>query len=149
LRTVRRALPRALATGLIVCATGTALAACGKAHDLSTEQLSRVVEQNRPALKTCYDDALEKHPYTQDMHMSAILHIATSGQVASIKFEGGSGLPGMQDCLRTQIKAWQFPKAQDETATSLPLVFHPEVVKKLPPGSITLEDLLKQEHAGK
>ena len=146
---MRHAALRTRAAGLIASLTCAALFACGKVHDLSTEQLSRVVEQNRPALKTCYDDALEQHPYKQDMHMDAILHIAPSGQVASVDFQGGSGLPGMQDCLRKQIKAWQFPQAPDETATSLPLVFHPEVVKKLPPGMTTLGDLLKQEHAGK
>jgi hypothetical protein len=125
-----------------------ALAACGKSHDLSTEQLSRVVTAGRPALKVCYDDALEKFPFKGEMRMDAILHIAPNGQVKSVELEGGKGLPGMQDCLRAQITRWQFPQAREETATSLPLVFKPEVVKTQP-DLHTLEDLLKNTQAGK
>jgi hypothetical protein len=122
------------------------LAACGKDRDLSTEQLSRVVEANRPALKVCYDAALEKYPTKREMHFDAVLHIAPSGQVTSVELPEQSGLPGMQDCLRAAIMRWQFPKAQAETATSLPLVFRPEVVKSQP-SMDTLHELLQKKNA--
>jgi hypothetical protein len=120
------------------------LGACGRSHDLSTEQLSRVVEANRPALKVCYDAALEKFPSKQEMHFDAILHIAPSGRVTSVEMPEGSGLPGMQDCLRAAIMQWRFPQAQAETATSLPLVFRPEVVKTQPTMD-TLKDMLQKK----
>jgi hypothetical protein len=125
----------------VACACG-ALAACGKSHDLSTDQLSRVIDAHRPELKVCYDAALAKYPLNQDIHMQAILDIAPSGQVKSVELEKGTGLPGMQDCVRAQIVTWQFPPAPDPTATSLPLVFKPEVVNTAP-GLKTLEDVLK------
>ena len=125
------------------------LAACGQGHDLSTEQLSRVVEANRPALKVCFDAALDKFPTKQEMHFDAILHIAPSGQVTSVEMPQGAGLPGMQDCLRAAIMRWRFPKAQAETATTMPLVFRPEVVRTQP-SMDTLKDLLqKQQQDGK
>jgi hypothetical protein len=130
-------------------AVGALLVACGQGHDLSTEQLARVVEANRPALKVCFDTALDKFPTKQEMHFDAILHIAPSGRVTSVEMPKGAGLPGMQDCLRAAIMRWQFPKAQAETATSLPLVFRPEVVKTQP-SMDTLKDLLqKQQQDGK
>jgi len=103
------------------------LACSSRPRDLSTAQLSAAVEAQRPALKQCYDQALEQSPYKQDMHMEAVIEIAPSGRVSSVSLRGGSGLPGMNDCLRAAIKQWQFPSAEDSTATSLPLVFHPEV----------------------
>ncbi|MFI5306341.1 MAG: AgmX/PglI C-terminal domain-containing protein [Polyangiales bacterium] len=104
------------------------LAACSsRASDLSTAELSAVVDAQRPALKQCYDHALERSPYKQDMRMDAIIEIAASGRVTSVALHGAGGLPGMNDCLRAAIKRWQFPRAKASTATSLPLVFHPDV----------------------
>jgi hypothetical protein len=139
---------RSSSRGVRALAVLLALAGCGKSHDLSTEQLSRVVAAGRPALKVCYDDALEKFPFKAEMRMDAILHIAPNGHVKSVDLEGGKGLPGMQDCLRAQIKGWQFPQAGEETATRLPLVFKPEVVKTHP-DLHTLEELLKKTQAEK
>ena len=105
------------------------LVACGgEPRDLSTAQLARVVEAQQPTLKVCYDAALEKHPYKQEMRLDATIEIAPSGRVASVELEGGGGLPGMADCLRKAIKGWQFPRAKDATETSLPLIFKPEIV---------------------
>jgi hypothetical protein len=104
------------------------LAACSsRADDLSTAELSAVVDAQRSALEQCYERALEQSPYKQEMRMDAIIEIAPSGRVTSVSLHGGGGLPGMNDCLRAAIEQWQFPHAKDSTATSLPLVFHPEV----------------------
>jgi hypothetical protein len=115
----------------------------GKPNDLSTEQLSRVVEAQRPGLKRCYDTALEANPYKQEMRMQAVIHVAASGRVSSVKLQGGGGLPGMADCIRTAIRAWQFPSAKDPTDTSLPLIFHPEIAPPQP-NLDTLRQALQQ-----
>lgn len=127
--------------GALVCA----LWACGggEVQDLSTEQLSRVVEQQRPGLKRCYDAALEKHPYKQQMELEAIIHIEPSGKVDSVEIEGSGGLPGMSACLRSAIGAWRFPQARDATHTSLPLVFKPEV-RPAGPTLDTVQQALRQ-----
>jgi hypothetical protein len=118
------------------------LAACNAGrHDLSTEQLARAVDAQRPALKRCYDAALEQHPYKQEMRIEAIIHIAPSGKVSAVELEGGGGLPGMNACLRQAILTWTFPRAEDPTDTSLPLIFKPEVVKQQQPGNL---DAIKQ-----
>jgi hypothetical protein len=112
-------------------------------QDLSTEQLSRVVEAQQPGLKRCYDAALEKHPYKQQMQLQAIIHIEPSGEVDSVEIEGTGGLPGMSACLRKAIGAWRFPKARDATHTSLPLVFKPEV-RPSGPTLETVQEALRQ-----
>ena len=105
---------------------------CGaKPQDLSTEQLTRVVDDNQPSLKACYDAALESHPYKREMRMRAVIEVEPSGKVASVKLDEG-GLPGMPKCIEAAIAAWKFPKAPDATHAELPIVFQPEVVKQEP-----------------
>lgn len=106
-----------------------ALAACGGgARDLSTEELNAVVERERPSLKTCYDAALEKHPYREVLRLNAVIRVAPDGSVSAVELDE-EGLPGMGDCLRKAIGGWAFPKAEAPTSTSLPLIFRPEVGK--------------------
>lgn len=120
-----------------------ACAACGrKPQDLTTAQLSRVVDAERPTLKTCYDAALKEHPYQQEMRMQAVIHIWPDGRVSGVELEGGGGLPGMAECLRRNIGQWRFPAARDATHTSLPLIFRPEIVPQ-PPTLPPLGEILK------
>jgi hypothetical protein len=105
-------------------------AACGpKPQDLSTEQLSRVVDDNRPSLKACYDAALEAHPYKREMRMRAVIEVEPSGKVKKVELDEG-GLPGMPKCIEAAITKWKFPEAPDPTQAELPIVFQPEVVKQ-------------------
>jgi len=124
-------------------ALASATAACGKPQDLSTEQLSAVVAAERPSLKQCYDTALAKTPYKEEIRLQAVIHVQPSGGVSGVELEGGGGLPGMSDCIRTAIARWHFPRAKDPTDTSLPLIFKPEVA---PPQATApvIEELRRQ-----
>ena len=126
-----RAIARALAAAWLLGACG------GEPRDLSTAQLAAVVEARRPTLKACYDAALERHPYTQEMRLDAVIEIAPSGRVRSVELEGGGGLPGMAACIRKAIGSWEFPRAEDPTHTSLPVIFKPEIK----PAGPTLDDV--------
>ena len=125
----------ALASGAPACG--------GKPQDLSTEQLSAVVAAERPSLKQCYDTALAQTPYKEEIRMQAVIHIQPSGGVSGIELEGGGGLPGMSDCIRTAIGRWRFPRAKDPTNTSLPLIFKPEVASPQPTAPL-LDEVRKQ-----
>ncbi len=106
------------------------VAACaGETQDLSADQLSHVVEQNQPALKLCYDAALERNPYKYEVRIQAAIHIDASGRVSAVELDQ-DGLPGMGKCLRETITSWVFPSAPDATHTGLPIIFQPKVVKK-------------------
>jgi hypothetical protein len=116
----------------------------GEVQDLSTAQLSAVVEAQQPTLKSCYDQALEKTPYKHAMELQAIIQIEPSGEVESVQIEGTGGLPGMGPCLRDAIQKWRFPKARDATHTSLPLHFKPEI-KREGPNLDDLQDALRKQ----
>jgi hypothetical protein len=117
--------------------------ACRKPQDLSTEQLAAAVDAQRPSLKQCYDSALSKTPYKQEMRMQAVIHVQPSGAVSGVELTGGGGLPGMSDCIRAAIGRWRFPKAKDATDTSLPLIFKPEPAPPTPTAPL-IEELRKQ-----
>jgi hypothetical protein len=103
------------------------LCACEGADDgLTVEQLTRVVAEQRPSLKTCYDAALEQTPYKHEVRMNAVIHIEPSGKVLEVELDEG-GLAGMAACVREAILAWTFPAAESETHTSLPIIFKPEL----------------------
>ena len=109
---------------------GALLTGCAsEAQDLSTEQLSKVVAANRDSLQGCYQAALERTPYKSEVRMTANIFIQPSGAVRKVEVDK-DGLKGMPECIEQAIAKWVFPKAPDETATTLPLVFNPEVVKQ-------------------
>jgi hypothetical protein len=139
--------PIASSRALLLLGIGLALAgmspACAKPQDLSTEQLSAVVDAQRPSLKQCYDTALAQTPYTQEIRMQAMIDVQPSGKVSGVELEGGGGLPGMTECIRTAIAHWRFPKAKDPTSTSLPLIFKPEVAPPQPTAPL-IEELRRQ-----
>ena len=124
---------------------GVALAACRPepVHDLSSAQLSSVVQVHQPALHACYEIALTKNPYRQEMRMDAVLDIAPDGRVLSVALEGGGGLPGLNTCITDEIKGWRFPKAKDPTATKLPLIFRPEVKQQRGPDIEAFKNLMR------
>jgi hypothetical protein len=122
---------------LALCA---GLAACGgEPADLSTEQLAKVVAAKQPTLKVCYDAELERAPSSVTLQFDATIHIAPSGRVSSVAFDPGAAPPPLLTCLRKAISTWTFPRAEDPTHTSLPLIFKPEVV----PSGPNLDDVQK------
>ncbi|MDH5670712.1 MAG: AgmX/PglI C-terminal domain-containing protein [Myxococcales bacterium] len=113
-------LRRALSASLLL------LHACSAGADLSTEQLSAVVEAQQPGLQRCYQDALDDHPLKEVVEMSALIRIAPNGAVESVSLDGKGLLPGLEACVEKTITGWKFPTAGRPTDTSLPLVFRPE-----------------------
>jgi hypothetical protein len=129
--------------GVCLALLSMASACGGKPQDLSTEQLSAVVEAQRPSLKQCYDTALAQTPYKEEIHMQAVIHVQPSGGVSGVELQGGGGLPGMSDCIRTAIGRWHFARAKDPTHTSLPLIFKPEPASPQPTAPL-IEEVRKQ-----
>ena len=126
-----RARERGAARSIAPCMLGLLVACSGAPRDLSEAQLSAVVAREQPGLERCYRSALETHPYEQAINMEALIAIAPSGAVTSVELKGGGGLPGMSPCLVASIRSWKFPTAKDETATSLPIIFRPEVKQQV------------------
>ena len=93
--------------------------------DLDNAQLEAVIAEQRPSIQVCYQDALDREPYENEVRMQATLHVRNSGEVAQVQL-GEGGLPGMRPCLEQAIMKWRFPEAGDDTHASLPIIFQPE-----------------------
>lgn len=107
----------------------------GEPEDLSTEQLSMVINGRRPQLQECYETALADNPSRKEVRMHAAIHIKPSGEVYKVEIDEGGALPGMVKCLEQAIVGWKFPTVPDETHASLPLIFRPESTDGKPSGS--------------
>ena len=120
--------PLGIATWAVAAAW---LAACPaeEGRDLSTAELSRVVDAHRPTLEPCYQAALDRNPYKHEIRIQAVIHIEPSGKVGKVELDQG-GLAGMGPCIQRTIESWPFPQAEVPTKTELPIIFKPEILKK-------------------
>jgi hypothetical protein len=93
--------------------------------------MSVVVAEQQESLQSCYQDGLDRTPYEQEFKLQAKLRIRPNGSVSEVQLDQ-QGLSGLGKCIEQTIRTWQFPPAKNETRASLPLIFHPKVVKSLP-----------------
>lgn len=106
--------------------------ACKKSGgDLSTQQLSEVVAREQPSLEPCYQAGLDNTPYEHEFRIEAKLAINPDGTVSGVELDQ-NGLQGMGPCIDKTIRGWRFPQAEAATHASLPLIFRPKVVERLP-----------------
>jgi len=109
-----------------------AVGACRKSGgDLTTHQLSEVVAREQPTLEPCYQAGLDNTPYEHEFRIEAKLSINPDGSVSNVELDQ-NGLQGMGPCIDKTIRGWRFPQAKAATHASLPLIFRPKVVDRLP-----------------
>ena len=95
---------------------------------LTANQMKRVVNQNKGALKTCYERSLKKGeaPDNKDLRVNFKLTVGKSGMVKSVTFGGaGAKLPTLKSCLNRSVKQWIFPASKGESDLEFPFVFTP------------------------
>lgn len=95
---------------------------------LTANQLKRVVNQNKGALKTCYERSLKKGeaPDNKDLRVNFKLTVGKSGMVKNLNFGGaGAKLPTLKSCLNRSVKQWVFPASKGESDLEFPFVFTP------------------------
>lgn len=91
---------------------------------LSKEQINRVVQANRAAIKYCYESALQHEP-----GLSGALHaqwrIDRGGKVTTVRVGKSTlGNAKVEGCVLRQIKRWQFPKPDGgEVDVEYPFLF--------------------------
>ena len=94
---------------------------------LSTGEISGVVEANRPMVKRrCWQPALDatKGLGGSSARVSATIVIAPSGAVQVASASGAEkDYPGLSSCIAARIKAWKFPASGGTTPVNIPFVF--------------------------
>ena len=93
---------------------------------LTSNQLMKVVQDNKVQLQRCYETALRASGGRQDgtikITVSAV--VGTSGTVKQVNTQG-TGLGNMTDCMKQAVKRWRFPQSGGESEFAFPLVFQP------------------------
>ncbi len=93
-------------------------------QSLTNAQLSKVVNDNRPALKRCHEKALRGRPSTPRMRVDFLVNVGTSGVVTKVEVSG-STIAEMTTCMTQTIKRWRFPAATSPSSVKFPVVFDP------------------------
>jgi hypothetical protein len=77
---------------------------------LSKEQINRVVQANRAAIKYCFETALQRKPKLQGA-VNAQWRIDRKGLVTTTRVAKSTlDDPGVEGCILRQIKRWKFPE---------------------------------------
>jgi hypothetical protein len=89
---------------------GTAVAGGKGSGFLSPEQINRVVQANRAAIKYCFEGGLQRDPKLQGS-VSAAFRIDRKGAVASTRVAKSTlGDGKVEGCILRQIQRWKFPE---------------------------------------
>lgn len=77
---------------------------------LSAEQINRVVQANRAAIKYCFEGGLQRNPKLQGS-VNAAFRIDRKGAVSSTRVAKSTlGDPKVESCILRQIARWKFPQ---------------------------------------
>jgi predicted Zn finger-like uncharacterized protein len=94
--------------------------------ELTPQQLTKVVQDNKNQLQRCYESALRAAGGKQDSAIKISVNVLVGGSgTAKNVSTNGDGMGNMTDCIRSAVKRWRFPQAQSESEFAFPLVFQP------------------------
>jgi hypothetical protein len=99
--------------------------ASGDFGGLSKDQVDRVVQSRRNALRACYERELQRNP-TLGGKLLMVWKIDAGGAVVSANVQSSSLRSGaVEDCIVRQIQRMRFPRAQNGSPTLVkyPLIF--------------------------
>jgi TonB family protein len=91
---------------------------------LPPEIIQRIVAQNRPAFRRCYEDGLTRNPNLSGKVVVTFV-IGTDGNVTSAS-DGGSTMPdpAVTQCILKRAKTMSFPAPEGGIVTvTIPLMF--------------------------
>ncbi len=89
---------------------------------LTSAQLTKVVNENRPALQRCHEKAMRGRPSTPRMRVEFFVNVGSSGVVTKVEISG-STIPEMTMCMTQTIKRWRFPAATSDSSVKFPVIF--------------------------
>jgi predicted Zn finger-like uncharacterized protein len=89
----------------------------------SQAQMTAVVNNNRGAIKTCYQRALARDNSLTHGKIIVKLTLGISGRVKSSRVDGSSQFRSIEPCIKEVVSRWVFPQASDEYDFEFPLVF--------------------------
>jgi hypothetical protein len=89
----------------------------------SQGDISRVVNNNKLGIKTCYQRALLRDSSLTHGKIVVGLTIGTSGRVKGTKVDGPFAFRALEPCIKEMVGRWAFPQADEEYGTEFAYVF--------------------------
>jgi predicted Zn finger-like uncharacterized protein len=89
----------------------------------SQGDISRVINNNKIGIKTCYQRALLRDSSLTHGKIVVGLTIGTSGRVRGTHVDGPMAFRALEPCIKEMVGRWTFPQADEEYGTEFAYVF--------------------------
>ena len=89
----------------------------------SQEEISRVINNNKAGIKTCYQRALLRDNTLTHGKITVKVSIGLSGRVKSVGVDGPMQFRALEPCIREMLGRWAFPPASEEYGTEFSYLF--------------------------
>jgi predicted Zn finger-like uncharacterized protein len=89
----------------------------------SQGDISRVINNNKIGIKTCYQRALLRDSSLTHGKIVVGLTIGTSGRVKGTKVDGPMSFRALEPCIKEMVGRWAFPQSDEEYGTEFAYVF--------------------------
>jgi outer membrane biosynthesis protein TonB len=84
--------------------------------------ISRVINNNRQGIQTCYQRALLRDSTLTQGKVTVRVSIGLSGKVKSVSLDAPLPFRSMEPCVRDVMSRWAFPPSSEEYGTEFPVV---------------------------
>ncbi len=93
------------------------------AHSMPAQaDISRVINNNRQGIQTCYQRALLRDSTLTQGKVTVRVSIGLSGKVKSVNLDAPAQFRTMESCVRDVMSRWAFPPSSEEYGTEFPVV---------------------------
>ena len=89
---------------------------------LTPDDVGKVYQDNKLAVKLCYESALKKDPLLDVKKVYVNLTVAPTGLVSAVSMSDYADTP-LGQCLVSRIRRWRFRKSSESFTGRFPLVF--------------------------
>jgi predicted Zn finger-like uncharacterized protein len=89
----------------------------------SQGDISRVINNNKLGIKTCYQRALLRDSNLTHGKIIVGLSVGLSGRVKSVKVDGPTSFRALEPCIKEMVQRWAFPPSDEEYGTEFSYVF--------------------------
>ena len=96
----------------------------GTGHSTTPAQgdISRVINNNRQGIQTCYQRALLRDNTLTHGKVTVRVSIGLSGKVKSVSLDAPAQFRALEPCIREVMSRWAFPPSSEEYGTEFPVV---------------------------
>ncbi|MDB4982503.1 MAG: hypothetical protein JWM82_3255, partial [Myxococcales bacterium] len=89
----------------------------------SQGDISRVINNNKIGIKTCYQRALLRDSNLTHGKIVVGLSIGISGRVKGVKVDGPPAFRALEPCIKEMVARWVFPQSYEEYGSEFSYVF--------------------------